>query len=76
MFSNTSNKNVQEPTNPENTDVAICFDHVYKTYKLFKNDRQRFLAFSGEGKSVNRLPIYMQIKILLSILKRARRLPF
>lgn len=24
--------------------IAIRFDHVRKTYKLFKNDRQRLLA--------------------------------
>lgn len=53
MFSNASNKNIQETTNAENknTDIVICFDHVYKTYKLFKNDRQRFFSiFWGKKK--------------------------
>lgn len=33
------------------TDIAIRFDHVFKTYKLFKNDRQRFFSiFWGKKK--------------------------
>ena len=33
------------------SDIAIRFDHVFKTYKLFKNDRQRFLSiFWGKKK--------------------------
>lgn len=37
----------EDKTNP----VAVRFDHVCKTYKLFKNDRQRLLAtFSNHAK--------------------------
>lgn len=28
----------------EHEQIAICFDHVTKTYKLYKNDRSRFLG--------------------------------
>lgn len=36
---------------PVSDEVAICFDHVTKTYKLYKNDKQRFASiFWGKKK--------------------------
>lgn len=36
--------------------VAIKFDHVTKTYKLYENDRQRFSASSAAATSASSLP--------------------
>ena len=47
----SSNETVTSKDTAMQTDVAIRFDHVFKTYKLFKNDRQRFFSiFWGKKK--------------------------
>lgn len=47
-FSSWSNRVVR--TDDASGDVAISFDHVTKTYKLYKNDRQRLLSVLADVK--------------------------
>lgn len=47
----SSNETATVEKTTAESDIAIRFDHVFKTYKLFKNDRQRFFSiFWGKKK--------------------------
>ncbi len=50
-MSSSKLKQTKELAQSGTTDIAVCFDHVYKTYKLFKDDKQRFFSiFWGKKK--------------------------
>lgn len=58
------------------SEIAIKFDHVFKTYKLFKNDKERFLSVFWSKKKRSKITLINASNDLSFEIKRGEAVAF